>query len=374
MNELSINPLSLNTAIGRWSGLGPYYAMFPRDFAFKVIETYSKPGEAVLDPFAGRATSIYAAAAMQRLGCGIEINPVGWLYGHVKLEPALKTDILQRIKSIGKISKSLEQQQIDDLPEFFSACYSPDVLRYLVAARDSLQWEKSIVDATLMAIMLVHLHGRREQSLSNQMRQGKSMAPDYSVRWWRERELTPPDVDPVKFLSQRVEWRYAKGIPNLKKNGTVILGDSTSLLSGLEKKINSGEQKQFDLLFTSPPYYKLTNYHYDQWLRLWMLGGPNQPTWISEKWKNKFESKTAYRELLQRVFQGCAETMASTATIYVRTDARQFTQETTTQVLRDIFPKKSLKIVPQPISKHTQTALFGDKSKKPGEIDLIMKS
>ena len=186
--------------------------------------------------------------------------------------------------------------------------------------------------------------------------------------------MTPPEVDPVEFLIQRVEWRYAKGIPDLRKNGNVKLGDSTSLLNGLRKQIFHGEHKPFNLLFTSPPYYRLTNYHYDQWLRLWMLGGPNQPIWISDKWKNKFESKSAYQELLQRVFRGCAEIMASTAIIYVRTDARQFTQETTKEILRNVFPHKSIDVVPQPFSKDTQTALFGDKSKKPGEVDIIMYS
>jgi len=374
MSETTKSALSLSTATGRWSGLGPYYAMFPREFAFQVIETYSKPGDAVLDPFAGRATSVYAAAAMQRSGCGIEINPVGWLYGHVKLKPALKTNVLKRIKSISDIAKSVSQEELKELPEFFSVCYCPDVLRYLVAARDVLQWKNSLIDATLIAIILVHLHGRREQSLSNQMRQGKSMAPDYSVRWWRERQLTPPEVDPVEFLIRRVEWRYAKGIPDLRKNGKLKLGDSISLLNSLQKQVYRGEQKPFDLLFTSPPYYQLTNYYYDQWLRLWMLGGPNQPIWISDKWKNKFESKSAYRELLQKVFRGCAEIMTSTAIIYVRTDARQFTQETTKEILRNLFPHKSIDIVSQPFSKHTQTALFGDKSKKPGEVDIIMYS
>jgi DNA modification methylase len=373
MNDSSVSQLSLSTAIGRWSGLGPYYAMFPKEFAFNVVEAFSKPGDAVLDPFAGRASSVYAAAALQRFGCGIEINPVGWLYGYVKLKPALKANVLKRIKNIGDIASSVEQEKLDELPEFFNVCYSPDVLCYLIAARKELRWEDSIVDATLMAIILVHLHGKREQSLSNQMRQGKAMSPEYSMKWWREKQLTPPEIDPIEFLNNRVEWRYAKGSPNLK-NGKVILGDSTSIISKLAKKVAVGEYKSFDLIFTSPPYYKITNYHYDQWLRLWMLGGSNIPTWISNKWQNRFESKTAYRELLQKVFSNCAELMDTKATIYVRTDARQFTRETTLEVLRNVFPKKSLEIVSQPLKKKTQTALFGDKSKKPGEIDIIMQS
>ncbi|MEH2316649.1 DNA methyltransferase [Nostoc sp.] len=372
MSDMIASQLSFKTATGRWSGLGPYYAMFPREFAFKVVENYSKPGDAVIDPFAGRASSIYAAAVMKRSGCGIEINPVGWLYGYVKLEPASKDSVLKRIKDIAEIAISIDQEKLDNIPDFFNVCYSQNVLSYLITARDELCWNNNIVDATLMAIILVNLHGRREQSLSNQMRQGKAMSPEYSINWWKERKLTPPEIDPVEFLNKRVEWRYAKGIPNLK-NGKVILGDSTSIISELVQKVSCGKWKPFDLLFTSPPYYRITNYHYDQWLRLWMLGGPNIPTWISNKWQNRFESKTAYRELLQIVFSGCAEIMKTRATIYVRTDARQFTRETTLEVLHDVFPQKSIDIVLQPFKKNTQTALFGDKSKKPGEIDIIMK-
>ena len=55
---------SYSTAVGRWMGLGPYYAMFPMKFAFDVVNEFSRPGAAVLDPFAGRASSVYAAATL----------------------------------------------------------------------------------------------------------------------------------------------------------------------------------------------------------------------------------------------------------------------------------------------------------------------
>ena len=39
------------TATSRWSRFGPYYAMFPIDFTFGVIDTYSEPGDSIIDPF-----------------------------------------------------------------------------------------------------------------------------------------------------------------------------------------------------------------------------------------------------------------------------------------------------------------------------------
>ncbi len=66
--------------------------------------------------------------------------------------------------------------------------------------------------------------------------------------------------------------------------------------------------------------------------------------------------------------------MSKDAIIYVRTDARKFTLDTTKDILSRVFPNKSMKITAQPFSKETQTALYGDKTIKPGEVDIIMQS
>lgn len=367
-----MNLFTVGTPVGRWAGIGPYYAMFPLDFAFRIVQEYSQPGQGVLDPFAGRASSVYAAAATQRHSIGIEINPVGWLYGKVKLEPAPKASVLRRVENVAQAAKSIDASILDALPDFFHLCFAQGVLRYLLAARSVLRWQTSATDATVMAIILVYLHGKVGQSLSNQMRQGKAMSPDYSVRWWHEHDMTPPPVDPLDFLRSRIDWRYAKGVPALTAS-SVILGDSRAAASRLARKIATGEHSPFHLLFTSPPYYSVTNYHYDQWLRLWMLGGPERPTRFGGADQKRFESKAAYRTLLQQVFGDCAKMMAGDAIVYVRTDARLFTFQTTLEALCVAFPEKRLDIVPQPFRKDTQTALYGDKSKKPGEVDIILR-
>ncbi|MDQ3521646.1 MAG: site-specific DNA-methyltransferase [Gemmatimonadota bacterium] len=317
----------------RWAGIGPYYAMFPTDFAFEVVRSYTEPGQAVLDPFAGRASSIYAAAALGRSGLGVEINPVGWLYGRVKLAPAAKDKVLARARELGTSADLPQQETADALPEFFRVCYAPRVLQYLLKARSHLRWKDDTVDATLMAVILVYLHGKEGGALSNQMRQGKSMAPDYSIRWWRERAKLPPDIDPVSFLESRLAWRYAKGIPALE-NSTVLSGDSTTALKAVAGEVRAGRRPRFDLLFTSPPYCRVTNYHYDQWLRLWMLGGPQHPTQEGRgPWERRFDSEVAYKQLLDTVFTACAEVMSEHAVVYVRTDARPLTHDATLVLL-----------------------------------------
>lgn len=206
----------LSTPIGRWAAVGPYYAMFPLDFAFEVIEKYSKPGQMVVDPFAGRASSIYAAATQGRYGLGIEINPLGWIYAQAKLNPSPLRHVENRFRAIVRASESMKyKEQTKNLPEFFQWCYSKDILAFLLAARSLLNWEDNQIDRTLMSFILVYLHGKLGQTLSNQMRQTKAMGHIYSVRWWKERKLRPPQIDIKEFLLPRICWRYEKGIPQI---------------------------------------------------------------------------------------------------------------------------------------------------------------
>lgn len=362
---------SRNNATGRWAAVGPYYAMFPLEFAFDVVKEYSEPGQLVLDPFAGRASSVYAAATQARHGLGIEINPVGWVYAQAKLNPAPQQNVENRLKSLIAMSENTNQQS-ENLSEFFQLCYSEGVLKFLITARENLDWKKNRTDCTLMAFLLIYLHAKLGDGFSNQMQQAKAMGPNYSVNWWKERQFEPPEINLEEFLSKRIRSRYAKGPPPVTSPSKVELGDSTKILPHLVENINSGKQKRCSLLFTSPPYQGVTNYHDDQWLRLWLLGGPPKPGYGRKKHTGKFSSKEPYRDLLDSVFKNVAQIMSEDGTVYVRTSARKFTMETTEEILHKYFPSWKKEIKEKPFPKKTQTHLFGDSEKKPGEKDIIL--
>lgn len=132
---------------------------------------------------------------------------------------------------------------------------------------------------------------------------------------------------------------------------------------------------KFSLLFTSPPYCSVTDYHIDQWLRLWLLGGSENPQKLKEKYKGRFVNKQEYYELLDNVFGLCSNLMADRSVIYVRTDRRDFTYSSTLEILKKHFPNHSVKTIKKPLKKDTktQTKLYGDKTMKPGEVDIILK-
>ncbi len=353
------------TAASRWAGVGPYYAMFPVSFATAAVKEYTRPGDWVFDPFAGRATSVFAAASEGRFGLGVEINPVGWVYGKAKLQTADRESVEERIRWLGKRAQQYKAAS-NRLPEFFYNCFCREVQEFLLAARASLDWRRNKTDWTVMALLMVDLHGKRESALSNQMRQTKAMSPQYAIEWWRERGLTPPERDPVPFMLKKVEWRYAKGRLDTRA-GHVYLGDSQSILGRLRPCASKAK-----LLLTSPPYYGITNYFYDQWLRLWLLGGTNRPCSAGETCKRKFENKTDYVAMLRRVFTRSKPLLKRKAVIYVRTDARRFTRETTIEALETAFPNKKLRSESHSLPVFTQTALFDPEAESRAEIDFLM--
>ncbi len=325
-----------STAENRWAGVGPYYAMFPSAFCDTVVEKYCSKGGTVLDPFAGRGTALYSAATAGRHAVGIELNPVGWIYARTKLSPANKGDVDRRMVQLQALAHRYSKAAVKT-PPFFHLCFTSEVRRFLLCARDLLNWRQNSTDRTVMAFLLVHLHGKVTDSLSNQMRQTKAMAPRYAIKWWRKRGLKPPEIDPLQFLRKKLDWRYAKGIPRTTSS-RIYLGDSTGVLRNLRGNLGRRGIQRPSLLLTSPPYFGITNYHYDQWLRLWLLGGPagdhRTQNPYNGKHRGKFGNREIYRQLLATVFKRASRLLKRDAIVYVRTDRREPTLTLTKQALR----------------------------------------
>src|SRR5262249_19900506 len=167
------------------------------------------------------------------------------------------------------------------------------------------------------------------------------------------------------------KWRYARGLPDLLES-RVYLGDCTHKIVGLHTLANRLAPRGAQLLFTSPPYFAVTNYHYDQWLRLWMLGGSQLPRKIKGLHRGKLENLGHYRALLLRAFVRARELLARNATVYVRSDSRKATAEVTRDVLRYVFPKHRLVRRLRPLKGKTQTRLFSKCAVSQAEVDFIL--
>ena len=333
--------------------------MFPVDFVRHTIEAFCPAGGAVLDPFCGRGTVPFVARASGRESLGIDLNPVGYVFSSAKADPETHADsVVSRIQAV---AHGVRAGDLIPENEFQRWAWCPEALGFLRSARRNLDWMTDRTDRTLMSVILVHLHGKAGNAISNQMRQTKGMAPDYSVRWWQERSMYPPNIDPVAYFEAKVRWRYRHGIPT-GPDARIVLGDSRSALPCA--------QRRYDMLLTSPPYCKVTNYRVDNWIRLWMLGEAPLPSWeVSQRYGHREN----YSALLRDVFGASARVLSPEATVYVRTDARSFTLNATAGVLKAQWPGRTL-LARHGRPKRSQTAHYGDESLKPGEVDLLLSS
>ena len=286
-------PWPASTPQHRWYGLGRYYAMFPAPFVTSALQVFTSRDDIVMDPFSGRGNAPYLAATMGRPCIAVDILPVAWLFTTAKLKPAYNPDDL--LTRLQELRRSVRPIDLRAQSEFEKMAWAPDVRGFLRTSRRELNWMEDSIDRTLTAIIALHMQDSISNGLSNQLSPTVAHSPSYAVKWWTQRGLLrPPKIDPVAFLTDRIQRRYALGIPNLAPSIT-RLGDARIEL----QKIPTQNAK---LLITSPPYYDLTDYWNDQWIRLWLLGGEMNKNW---KRTQKHSNLADYRELIKDVFRTC---------------------------------------------------------------------
>ena len=87
------------------------------------------------------------------------------------------------------------------------------------------------------------------------------MAPGYIKRYVREKGIEKPRRNVLESLRVKAERVYADGVPAVK--GEAYMNDARSLPL---------EDESVDMVITSPPYFNMQTYAWDNWLRLWFLG------------------------------------------------------------------------------------------------------
>lgn len=300
----------------RFHALCPYFAMFPEQFAERWISELTVPGDLVLDPFCGRGTGPFQALLSDRDAVGSDTNPVASCISRAKTNAPRLGSVRGRITRLENDYVSEEwSRPADQLPEFFARAYSPRTLRQILFLRHRLSWRRSGVDNMLAAILLGALHGESERSpsyLSSQMPHTIATKPAYSIRFWNERNLRPPERDVFELLRDKATYRYVSTPP--QRQATVFEADFRSL-PRLFKQV---PVRPANLILTSPPYLGVTHYGEDQWLRLWFLGGADYPTrrgWIGD---DRYQGETRYWRFISDFWRVVGKVAARDSHVVIR--------------------------------------------------------
>ncbi|MGN4256651.1 DNA methyltransferase [Bacillus cereus group sp. MYBKT14-1] len=249
-----------------------YLAMFPPGVPRYFIEQFTETGDVVLDPFSGRGTAPLEACIADRVGIGVDLNPLAYLLTSAKLcSPSLE-EVLLRIE---ELRKGYARPNLSNVPKEIEMLYDTEVtLPQLVYIRNKfIGWKNNIsdVDRFILASLMGIMHGKFNKNgtsyLSISMPNTFSMSPNYVKKFIETNGLTKPSVDVFDQIIGKVIKLYKNNRPITKGYAYLENAKNFSEINN-EHIIN----KNVKMVFTSPPYLKVVNYGTFNWIRLWLLG------------------------------------------------------------------------------------------------------
>lgn len=293
------------------NGICPYFTMFPLDFPLNILKRRAQTGDVVLDPFCGRGTTNFAARLVGLRSLGVDSSPVAAAITASKLATTTVDDILAEARRI------VAEREARHIPtgEFWRLCFHPTVLDALCRFREAFL-EDCTTDAriALRGIVMGALHGPKQKTFpsyfSNQSPRTYAPKPAYAIRFWQQRGLAPEPVDVLAVIQRRAKRYYETSSAS---TGVVRLADSR------EAKALQPEtpEARFDWVITSPPYYGMRTYIPDQWLRNWLVGGPDAVDYSNHA-QIAHSSPEDFASDLRQVWRNAGNVCAEDAKMVVR--------------------------------------------------------
>jgi hypothetical protein len=262
-----------------------YLASFPAALAHAFIARYSRPGDVVLDPFAGRGTTPLQASAEGRIGVGNDLNPLAHLLTAAKVEPATPAEARTRLVRLrlawpgaaprwlalgAAIQGSPATGGPQPVPVEVALAFHPTTFAQLLYVRDALDLDDR-VDRFLAAALTGILHGKSASYLSDLMPNTFSMAPRYVRDYAQRTGFAADERDVFACLAAKLDRLYRSPLPPAP--GISLLGDARDAGRRAGAALRArGLPDRARLVVSSPPYLRVVKYGYYNWLRAWFLG------------------------------------------------------------------------------------------------------
>lgn len=273
--------------------LSPYVGKFKSGMAKVLIDLYSKPGDIVLDPFAGSGVVPLEARLSQRQAWANDLSLYAYVMTRGKLESP-KSEIIA-IQQASKLLDIVEQQassvDLTSIPEWVSTFFHPDTLRETLAAFQLLKQDKNYF---LTACLLGILHHVRPGFLS--------YPASHLVPYLRKKKY-PPEQFPEMYAYRDLRSRLLAKVRRAYRHH--LLPDSWQQRQYQVWQTNCMnlpvKEETVDAIISSPPYFGALDYARDNRLRLWFLG--------CENWKELDASLTSSSKIYLSQMAACLKEM-----------------------------------------------------------------
>lgn len=235
---------------------------FPPPMITYFINQYSKPNDVILDSFSGKGTTPLEACILGRVGIGSDVSPEAFVLTHAKVNPVSLKALEKGLEELKKQMHALDEIKAEnDLDRNARIFYSKSTFEQVLKARELLKDKNDDFSIFVKALMCGILHGSSQVSLSLPSSHSFSMSPTYVKNYAKKHKLRRPKRDLVRCIAIKAKEVLKDKQP--EQRGIAYMYDARNL--GLD-------DSSIDLAITSPPYFNLGTYAWNNWLRLWFLG------------------------------------------------------------------------------------------------------
>jgi DNA modification methylase len=240
-----------------------YHGKLKPSIAYHLVNTFTEPGQTIVDPFSGAGTIPFEAALSGRLAHALDISQLSYAISKGKISLPQLEGINQRLSELSDWLK-VNTPTAEDIANaklirfngpvdsYFHTDTFAEILlarRYFAHSRDdSPEW------ALLLASMLHILHGNRPYALSRRSHPITPFAPSGPATY---KSL-------IDKLSVKVHKSISEARPVTFTEGRCYQADS--LQEWPE------EVREIDALITSPPFFDSTRFYMTNWMRFWFCG------------------------------------------------------------------------------------------------------
>jgi hypothetical protein len=255
-----------------------YPARFSPQFARAAIEAFTSPGDVVLDPFMGGATTLVEARALGRIGIGLDINELSCFVARAKTTPLTDADLRAvRLWTRMAISKLNMRRTAKRPHDWIEAGYQRNIntpqtwpiRKALELALERVSLLKSAPQQTFIRALLL-----RTGQWALDCRSDVPSAAQFRERLVEFLEEMIKGVTAYRDVAARSS---SGALANGRQVSSVILHRSAE---GIEKEPIVADYGPLRLVLTSPPYPGV-HVIYHRWQIMGRREAP-APFWIAD--------------------------------------------------------------------------------------------
>ncbi|MDR1497922.1 MAG: hypothetical protein LBS59_05875 [Puniceicoccales bacterium] len=250
-----------------------YRACFKPQLPAWFIERYTKPGDVVYDPFAGRGTTAVEAALRGRRVVSNDVNPLSQILARPRLAIPSLQDVCARLDRISPMLASPSAAALSGVPDL-SMFYERRTLVEILALRHYLQERRASgieddADRWLRMVATNRLTGHSPGFFSvYTLPPNQATTPARQIKINAVRGNTPEYRDVARLILKKTKQLLSDLDSTARENLRAAARDAVFLENPADStpQISGG---RVSLVVTSPPFLDVVQYAQDNWLRCW---------------------------------------------------------------------------------------------------------